>query len=137
MNTGAQSIGKITTNFSAVNCLVEPQGSDPTRVARLFSQFDTATINCPSTSLFQVQVDRKGGRKNDLQITYDPDRKGPIILGWARRSTPPMVSESPDEVFTFTGQSGSEIRVGEDEGNDRIRIFCPGKGVVVTVDARG
>ena len=125
MNTGSQSSGTITTQFSfdLKSCLVENGTIEDDRVKFLFGELNRSGIPVVSPSLFLVQVDRRNNTKNDLQVTYD-DGNGPIILGWAHRD-PPTVTENPQEVFTFTG---GQIRVGEDEGRDRIRILCPKVG---------
>ena len=147
MNTGAQSTGTITTDFPAFGegCTVENStgtGEDNAVVTLLKSQLDNASIVVSDPSfglfgLFSVRVDRTEtkDRNNVLEINYDLAGVGPVILGWARRSPHPTVSEVSEdgtEVFTFTFMGG-QIRVGEDEGQDRIRILCPGADVTVTV----
>ncbi len=140
MNTGGQSTGEIRMNFQKLQCSEEVpphiDASDAaTRVTRLESQLTTTVkVSDSSFDLFFVKVDRTtetADKNNDFQVTYDPDGLGGVILGWAHRS-PPSVSETPAEVFAFTG---GEIRVGEDEGRskDRIRILCSGAPAVTVM----
>ena len=127
MNTTAQSRGTITMDFDAVVCVSEPIGANTDRVTRLQDQLTNPAIDV-SMALFEVRVDRRNNENNVLDVTYDPDEKGQVILGWARRdpiSVRITRDNADNEVFTFTG---GRIRVGEVEGRarDRIRILCSG-----------
>ena len=135
MNTVSEGTGDmITMHFDKSTCEVEDPRGDADAVARLKSQLRAEIdVSDASFGLFWVQADRTGtkDRDNVVDVTYDPDGLGRVILGWAHRF-PPTVSEDREETFEFTG---GRIRVAEDEGsaNDRISILCESSSGPVTV----